>query len=498
MGSQIASLLSDAAVAHAHWGIAITAMDGTPLYGLDEGKLFRPASTAKLFTTAAAMAILGPSATVNTSVYFSPPSADGTVTGDITLVGREDANLSNRKLPWTPAADTPVQPPLNPLHDFDDLAAAVAAKGVHHITGNVVAISWQWDPYPQGWEAEDLLWGYGAPVASLSLDDNEISLRVSAGHTPGEEASVSLVPDLGLYRVVSTVITNAAGSAPKGVTIHHTPGDGILRLAGSLDSGEVFSTEIAMDDPPRFAGEALRKALIEHGIAVDGTVTARREEPEDTAYLRKVSPPLPSSSPSTYTMGQPEDICSPQCPIVVNHVSAPLAEDITATLKESLNLHAELMVRRLVPMFDRLSGKSASMLGTRIVRQWVKNADSNDEDVVLYDGSGLSTKDLVTPRAEAQLLAYAATQPWFAQWKAALPVGGVDGTLASRFTQPPLKGHVFAKTGTLGESRALAGYVQCASGREIIFSILDDDHEPGNTADRVAMDKIVAAIAAAN
>jgi D-alanyl-D-alanine carboxypeptidase/D-alanyl-D-alanine-endopeptidase (penicillin-binding protein 4) len=119
-------------------------------------------------------------------------------------------------------------------------------------------------------------------------------------------------------------------------------------------------------------------------------------------------------------------------------------------------------------------------------------------DFEFYDGSGLSTKDLVTPRATAQLLAFAATQPWFEQWKAALPVGGVDGSLASRFTDAPLKGHVFAKTGTLGESRALSGYLDAASGRTLIFSILVDNHTPGSNADRVVMDKIVAAIAAAN
>jgi D-alanyl-D-alanine carboxypeptidase/D-alanyl-D-alanine-endopeptidase (penicillin-binding protein 4) len=61
-----------------------------------------------------------------------------------------------------------------------------------------------------------------------------------------------------------------------------------------------------------------------------------------------------------------------------------------------------------------------------------------------------------------------------------------------------LKGHVFAKTGTLGESRALAGYLDAASGRTLIFSILVDNHTPGSNADRVVMDKIVAAIAAGN
>jgi D-alanyl-D-alanine carboxypeptidase/D-alanyl-D-alanine-endopeptidase (penicillin-binding protein 4) len=134
----------------------------------------------------------------------------------------------------------------------------------------------------------------------------------------------------------------------------------------------------------------------------------------------------------------------------------------------------------------------------RVERQWLINAGLDGDDFVFYDGSGLSTKDLVTPRAEAQLLAFVVKQPWFEMWKAALPVGGVDGTLENRFTEAPLKGHIFAKTGTFGESRALAGYVDAASGKQVIFSILVDDHTPVSNADRTVMDKIVAAIVASN
>ena len=130
------------------------------------------------------------------------------------------------------------------------------------------------------------------------------------------------------------------------------------------------------------------------------------------------------------------------------------------------------------------------------MRQFLVNAGIDPEGFTFYDGSGLSARDLVTPRTETQLLGYAAKQPWFTPWKAALPVGGVDGTLASRFTEPPLRGHVFAKTGTLGETSVLAGYVQCASGREVIFSVMVDNHEPGNAEDRRVMDQIVGAIAA--
>jgi serine-type D-Ala-D-Ala carboxypeptidase/endopeptidase (penicillin-binding protein 4) len=74
----------------------------------------------------------------------------------------------------------------------------------------------------------------------------------------------------------------------------------------------------------------------------------------------------------------------------------------------------------------------------------------------------------------------------------------VDGSLEGRFAKPPLKDHVFAKTGTLGEARALSGYLDCASGRTVIFSVMVGNHAPGSSADRDAMDKVVAAIAAAN
>jgi D-alanyl-D-alanine carboxypeptidase/D-alanyl-D-alanine-endopeptidase (penicillin-binding protein 4) len=171
-----------------------------------------------------------------------------------------------------------------------------------------------------------------------------------------------------------------------------------------------------------------------------------------------------------------------------------LIEDLTLTSKISQNLHAEIMLRNIAAEKDC---EHSLRRGVQLVRQYWIHAGLDPDDFVFYDGSGLSTKDLVTPRATAQLLAFAAKQPWFAAWKAALPLGGQDGSLAARFADGPLKGHVFAKTGTLGESRALSGYLDGASGRQVIFSIVVDDHSPRSSADRVAMDKIVAAIAAA-
>ncbi len=496
LDARIAGLLADSKVTHAHWGIAVTALNGMPLYGLDEAKLFRPASTAKLFTTAVAMAELGPLSTVKTTLSFANPDSSGTVQSDLILKGGYDANFGAQDVPWSRqgalamASASPTSLP--DLHDMDELAAAVAAHGVHHVTGRIVAESGVWDPYPQGWEAEDLTAGYGAPVSMLSVHDNTVRVTVQEAKPATGPPAVTLFPENGLLRVVST-LPAPQENAPTHITVRHTPGDSVVEVGGSLQAGKSFSTEFAMDDPPATAAILLRQALLRQGVTVEGAVESRHPKPDEVNFLQAARTPLPPAGEKVSE--GPEPLLG--LAVTVAHTSPTLAQDVVATLKESLNLHAELMLRRLgeASGVSLNYGDGQAVEGARLVHQRLMDAGISDHDFVFYDGSGLSTKDLVTPRAEAQLLAYAATQPWFMQWKVALPVGGVDGTLVNRFTQPPLKGKVFAKTGTLGESRALAGYVRCASGREVVFAILDDNHEPGTSADRVTMDKIVEAIA---
>jgi D-alanyl-D-alanine carboxypeptidase/D-alanyl-D-alanine-endopeptidase (penicillin-binding protein 4) len=247
---------------------------------------------------------------------------------------------------------------------------------------------------------------------------------------------------------------------------------------------------------------ALKQLLQARGVVVRGKARAEHWEAHDVGnFLQEVRQPVPSfesllnrtSRVSCHDAGRPELRADET--VLATHVSVPLVEDVVLMNKVSQNLHAEMLLRNL--------GKSTTCVGristgAQMVRQFLLAAGLDQDDFVFYDGSGLSGHDLVTPRATARLLQYAAEQTWFADWKQSLPVGGVDGSLEGRFTKAPLKGKVFAKTGTLGEARALSGYVECASGRTVIFSIMVGNHAPQNNADREVMDKIVAAIAAAN
>ncbi len=139
LGQQIEALLADPSVARAHWGIAVTALDGTPIYGVDEGKLFRPASNNKIFTTATAMGLLGPGKTFDTRVFGRLDAATGTVSGDLTLVGGGDANFGADDLPYVsrlerarqmagaPPKSEVEQPPA--LADLAALVDQLVAKG---------------------------------------------------------------------------------------------------------------------------------------------------------------------------------------------------------------------------------------------------------------------------------------------------------------------------------------------------------------------------------
>jgi D-alanyl-D-alanine carboxypeptidase/D-alanyl-D-alanine-endopeptidase (penicillin-binding protein 4) len=496
LGSQVSALLADPAVSRAHWGIAVTALDGTPLWGLEEGKLFRPASNAKLFTTAAAMALLGPESTVRTEVLGSAPSSDGVVDGDLRLRSEGDANLSGMAFPYIPVAGESGASN-EPLKAIDELAAEVAAAGVLRVTGDVVGddTRWAWEPYPQSWSVDDMVWAYGAPVSSLSVNDSTITLLVGAGAHVGDVATVVQSPDIGYYTLDAHVRTVAAKAATH-VTADRADGSRVVTLRGEIAVGARDTENLAVSDPPLFAAEALRSRLLAHGVQVEGVArTDERAAYIEDSFSLQVRQPVPKLPASVKMLTQDHPCLEACLATLATRTSPSLSEDVSYTLKESQNLHAEMMLRRLGKAWGR-DGSGAQ--GVRVVRQFLMNAGLDGTEFVFYDGSGLSAKDLVTPRATVQLLAYAATQPWFARWKAALPVGGVDGTLANRFKAAPLKGHVYAKTGTLGESRALSGYVDAASGRTVIFSILVDNHTPGSSADRVVMDKIVAAIAAGN
>jgi len=509
LADQIGHILSAPDVARDHWGIYVTTLDGNPIYALNAAQLFQPASNAKLFTTSAALALLGPDRTFTTRLVGSFNPKSHIVEGDLILLGAGDPNFDSQDLPYVAPAARPKSDPKhpaphqpNPMRDINELVAQLVARGITQIRGDVVGDDrlFPWEPYPQDWAIDDAVWGYGAPVSALTIADNQLRLEIAPSPVIGQPANVTLEQTVPYYVILNQTSTVATRAESTGVQVERTVGSRTLRLYGSIALRDEPDVEhVAIEDPAEYAAMVLRATLIEHGLTVSGTVRVNHRSPTDASgflsSLRKDAPENPPSVSGTYDLNAcVTEPLPPGFVTLASHTSQPLSADIVLTNKVSQNLHAELLLHHL----GRLAGcrDGSTLEGARAIRTFLTVNQIDPEEFIFFDGSGLSGHDLVTPRATARLLSFAATQPWFAVWRASLPAAGEDGSLTSRFSQPPLKNHVFAKTGTLSEARALSGYLDAASGRTLIFSIMVGNHLPGTSADRAAMDQIVAAIQA--
>ena len=520
LSQQIAALVADPDVARAHWGVIVTTLDGRPIYALNEAQLFQPASNAKLFTTALAMALLGEDERFETQAVASGDiDKQGVLHGDLKLVGGGDPSFGTQDLPYVAPAMRPMSTGVAPptLADIEELADKVYATGLRRIEGNVVGDDWKmiWEPYPPGWDLDDLVYGYGAPVSALSVHDNEIDVKV----TTALRTTIQTDPELPYYSIEHEVFNswqNEPRDCDKYIRYQRALGSKNLVVFGEQQSQAPCTQAVAIDDPAEYAAMAFKAALERRGVVVTGSAQAKHLIWRDTNPTTRVDDFVHMIMPyllkgayqrafkrggdcmAQSASGGPDQLGQT---VLATHESHRLSEEVTYTMKVSQNLHAEILLRDVGVAYSCMGSQGA---GLTALREFLPHTGIQEGDFVFYDGSGLSGHDLVTPRAIAKLLSYVAhdpktgtPQPWFAAWKASLPVGGVDGTLADRFTAAPLKGHVFAKTGTMGEANALSGYLDCASGQTVIFSILVGNHLPGDSADRDAMDKIVAAIAAA-
>jgi serine-type D-Ala-D-Ala carboxypeptidase/endopeptidase (penicillin-binding protein 4) len=485
LAAAIDAIVSQPAVARAHWGVSVVTAEGAPVFGLNDGQFFEPASNAKLLTTAAALALLPPKVTF-TTVAVTQGEVDGAsrLHGSVSLLGAGDPTLSGRSYPYTDKTERP-NPPLMALQSIAD---QIQASGVRSIDGEILGDdSWfPWERYGSGWGWDDLEWSYGAPVSALSVNDNVVFLNLPVSN--GQPSPWN--PDAPYYMLHSSLAV-LPGTQLASPGIDRQPGSKDVRVYGSTNQNGLH-VALAIEDPAEYAAIALKQMLLAHGIEIKGAARAQHRMADSTQNFRAevnqslVLRPLALSTIQPPTTGMR---------VLASHTSPPFEQDIVVTNKVSQNLHAEIYLRLL----GRLEAGDGSIAqGLRVVRQFLVGAGVDPGDFLFYDGSGLSSHDLVTPRAITRLLTYAGRQSWGAEYRASLPIGGTDGSLAGRFPEPALKGKVFAKTGTLAEVNALSGYLIAASGRTVIFSILCNDRVPGGDAARVAVDKIVAAIAAAN
>jgi serine-type D-Ala-D-Ala carboxypeptidase/endopeptidase (penicillin-binding protein 4) len=261
-------------------------------------------------------------------------------------------------------------------------------------------------------------------------------------------------------RTVERPVPNG-GAAPRPRAAFDSVAGGYV-VTGQVAAGDSVVLRVAHRDANAAYLAALTEALAARGVAVEGRAPVVKEAGTDTLFS-VLSPPL--------------------------RAVLPVME------KPSQNQMAEAFFKTLG--LER-AGVGSADSGRRVVERRLRAWGVDpDRDVAVRDGSGLSRHDYLTPQAVARVLDAMRRDSTFRLFYDALPIAGVDGTIAGRMRGTPAAGNVHAKTGTVDKARSLSGYVTTADGELLIFSMLCNNFTVPNRAVERVQDAVLARLAGA-
>jgi D-alanyl-D-alanine carboxypeptidase len=198
LAPHLARIINAPAYAHSTFGAAIIDIQtGRAIYNVNESRYFLAASTTKLITEGATLALLGPQYRFRTNVFRTGSlDTDGTLHGDLVLLASGDPNLSgrirrdgtlafeNEDHSYDGGPDTKAVPG-DPLLALEDLAQQIAVRGISRVTGRVIVDD---SLYSAGFPES----GTGAVVSPIMVNDNIVDVTVAPGARPGEPTTFSV------------------------------------------------------------------------------------------------------------------------------------------------------------------------------------------------------------------------------------------------------------------------------------------------------------------
>lgn len=449
----LAKITTQPPYAHASWGVIVAdPATGKTLYAKNADQMFVPASSTKLFSSAAVLEALGPDYRFRTPVYaVGTADSSGNPGMNLVLVARGDPEMGGRTLPDGTVEFMDVDhsetgallTKTDPLSGLDDLARQVKAAGIAKVADVVIDDSLF---LPVQMENMPLL----SPIV---INDNLVDVSITPG-AAGAAPAIAMRPQTAAYHLENQATTGPAGSAS---TITLAEGmDGTIVVTGSIPAGAgTVNLSAPVKEPAAFARTLFIEALARQGVSVTAPATGGN--------------PASRIPPAEKYAG---------AKMVAELVSPPLSEDVKLTLKVSQNLHANYYIM-LLALADNKTGFYDGMDKEGRV---LKGIGLDTTGVMFGDGAGGDRVDHVTPQAAAQLLSLVSTRPYADAYVRAQPVLGVDGTTLHHCRAGnPACGKVYAKTGTFiipdflnGQmvltSKALAGYVDTRSGKRLVFA----------------------------
>lgn len=442
---EIAKVLEDEAFENAFWGVHIKDLNkGTTLFQRNSNKSFMPASNVKLYTTAAALVLLGPGFRYQTDLYYEGAIEDSVLYGSLIVRGSGDPTFGGR------------------FHDddrtwiFRKWAGSIKEAGIARIEGDIIGDDSIFDDIPLGlgWAWDNLSYWYSAQLSGLSYNENCIDVKI-IGTKKGRPAKIMYEPfETSYVSIINNTLTVHPDSSRKS-RYHRFEGTNDINIFSLVPEGDTVKTSLSVHNPTLFFTHVFKETLIREGIPVFGGIREMAKVPIKPDYTNRAV-------------------------LLTGYDSVPLAEIISAINKDSRNLYADQLLKTIGLLDTEYHPAPGSHEGgIKVQLDFLDYAGLDTSRVLLVDGSGLSRRNMITPEMTTTLLAYMWNHPdkyirdAFIE---SLPVAGIDGTLEDRFLSGPSYNNARAKTGFVSNVRSLSGYVTSYGDSPLVFSIMSNHY----------------------
>ncbi|HSW86816.1 MAG TPA: D-alanyl-D-alanine carboxypeptidase/D-alanyl-D-alanine-endopeptidase [Rhabdochlamydiaceae bacterium] len=408
---------------NAHIGIEIVSVKtGQKLYQKNANQLFVPASNLKLFTGAAALAILGQDYRFETRLLTDGDIRGNILRGNLFLKGSGNPEFS--------------------LDHLEEMVFQLKLNQIEHISGDLIADNTDFDSISQGpgWMWDEGAEYWNSPMDALTVNHSCMKLWIRPASEVSRPPMVYIYPKTSYVSVQNSALTVEKEGTLK-VGRQGMAQQNVIEIKGSLPIKKTHQEYmVPVETPHLYAIHLLKDLLSKYGIRLDGSIKVQQ---------------TPSSAR-----------------IVAVHHSAPLGVMIRNMMKQSDNLAADCFFKKLGQ--TRYGSPGTWQNGGQAMKEFLTNQVGIDvSEMVMLDGCGLSRYNLVSPHQIASFLTWMQKQHKFcAEFMSSLPIAGTDGYLKHRMKENNTRGNVRAKGGSMTGVTSLSGYVNTKDGDLLAFSIM--------------------------
>jgi D-alanyl-D-alanine carboxypeptidase/D-alanyl-D-alanine-endopeptidase (penicillin-binding protein 4) len=442
---------------HAHLGVSVRdGKTGQVVARFNDHKWMVPASSLKVITTLSALTLLGKDYRFETKIYADGHIDNtGVLHGNLWIKGGGDPTLGSEKIKGNPGLEK----------ILSRITEAVQQNGIREINGNIIADEsiFPASPLAPSWQWNDIGSYYGGGAWGINVSENEYSVYFQRDKNIGSPADIQYVEPYIPGLILDNKVTVDKEDSGDNAYIFEGPRQYQKWVQGTVPKGKgLFKIRGAMPDPPLFFAWRIEETLRKAGIESLGAKT--------------------TSAPSEYDTTR----------LLVTFFSPALETIILEANKESNNLYCEAILRMCGHV---INGKGTRWSGITTLKDFFTSQGLPSEDISMEDGSGLSSRNLVSADYLTLFLQKMISLHGEKYISGLLPKAGQEGTVKSLTVDPKAQGKIRAKSGSINRAYSLTGICITSQGKTVTFSIMVNGSGAGeNRENRRQVEKIMNAI----